>query len=467
MKRQIIAMGLISAASTTQAQIPVRTLASPNQEIEGFFASSLAVVPDLTGDFVEELLIGAPNETPPNGQNDAGRAYLHNGATGQLIRAFTSPNQEFDGSFGEGVSALGDVTGDSLSDLAVGAANEQVGNQADAGRVYVFDGGTGSLLRTLVSPSPQFQGAFGREIASVPDITGDGFPEIAVSAPWEGPVSATRNGRVHLYNGSTGSFIRTIVSPIGTNNDEFGTSIVGLPDITGDGRGDIAIGAPFEEGPIDNQLIDSGAVFLVNGSTGQLIRRIDSANREADGWFGFDVDVLMPTEEDTMIRLLVGAPHEETDTSPLDAGRAYVYDASTGDLVFSMQSPSEVAEGNFGFTLGGIPDVTADEAEDILVGSPGERRFSDGVFKGRAHAFERLTGAYLSAVDSPDTESGGEFGSVVGGMRDFSGEGTPELVVGAPTEDPGAVQIDSGRVHIFSSHTLGLDPRIPEFLAID
>src|SRR5690606_5860846 len=89
------------------------------------------------------------------------------------------------GYFGHAVAASPDLNGDGLADVIIGAPGEAHAGLAAAGRVHVVSGANGVRLRTLVSPHAKAGGLFGYAVASVPDANGDGVPDILVGAPDE------------------------------------------------------------------------------------------------------------------------------------------------------------------------------------------------------------------------------------------------------------------------------------------
>jgi hypothetical protein len=78
---------------------------------------------------------------------------------------------------------VGDVDGDGIPDVAVGAPGQNRAGQDDQGRAFVFSGATGARLQTLDDPVPQAQAHFGSALAGVGDVDGDGVPDLAVGAP--------------------------------------------------------------------------------------------------------------------------------------------------------------------------------------------------------------------------------------------------------------------------------------------
>src|SRR6266545_3813341 len=85
--------------------------------------------------------------------------------------------------FGAALAGVGDVDGDGVPDLGVGEPSQNVAGQDNQGRVFVFSGATGARLRTLGNPDPQALARFGFALAGVGDVDGDGVPDLAVGAP--------------------------------------------------------------------------------------------------------------------------------------------------------------------------------------------------------------------------------------------------------------------------------------------
>jgi hypothetical protein len=159
----------------------------------------VAGVPDLNDDARGDILIGAPGDSPGASPAKSGRAYLYSGKTGVYLRTFFSPNFQAGGEFGTVVSAVNDATGDSRGDVIVSAPDETVAGLADAGRVYVFNGNTGALYRTIISPNNQEGGHFGAGMNGTPDVNFNWRGDVLVGAPEEkfgaGPA---KSGRAYI-----------------------------------------------------------------------------------------------------------------------------------------------------------------------------------------------------------------------------------------------------------------------------
>jgi hypothetical protein len=297
----------------------LRTLASPNPEVNAWFGYEVSGVPDVNGDGRGDLLVGAAFEDA--GASDAGRAYLFSGATGALLRTLASPTPEPGGEFGRAVAGVPDANGDGWGDLLIGAHAED-GGAPFAGRAYLFSGATGALLRTLISPNAETDGNFGDAVAGVPDADGDGLGDLLVSANREDG-GATDAGRAYLFSGATGALLSTLTSPNPeTDPYNFGRSVSGVPDVNGDGRGDLLVGAYLEDGGASN----AGRAYLFSGATGALLCTFASPNPEAGGEFGRAVAGVPDTDGDGLGDLLIGADFEDGGT--LNAGRAYLFNGA-------------------------------------------------------------------------------------------------------------------------------------------
>jgi hypothetical protein len=226
----------------------------------------VAGVPDVNGDGRGDMLVGAESEDVGS-VTSAGQAHLFSGATGAPLYTLESPDPNHVGYFGHAVVGLGDVDGDGRGDLLIGAPYETTDPElSEAGRAYVFSGASGALLRTLASPNGEDRGFFGYTVSAVPDADGDGAPDLLIGALLEDPgASPTDAGRAYLVSGSSGAVLATLASPGEQLAGQFGRAVAGVPDADGDGRGDLLVGAPFED---RSGISDGGNVYLFSGALG-------------------------------------------------------------------------------------------------------------------------------------------------------------------------------------------------------
>ena len=375
---------LLIPADVVFAQADPITLESPNAEEGGNFGIAVSGVSDVDGDGRGDVVVGAWKESGPADapMTRAGRVYVFSGATGTLHRTLVSLNPELGGSFGISVAGVPDTDGDGRGDVIVGAWVEDL-DVVDAGRAYLFSGATGGLLHTLVSPNPITGGRFGTDVASVPDIDGDGRGDVVVGGnDLEG---------AHTFSGATGALIHSYPSPSGGENWGFGEHIAGIPDVDGDGRGDIIVGAHQET---DNNV---GRAYVFSGSTGNLLHTFLSPDVELEGRFGDSVSGLSDIDGDGRGDVIVGSLE---DAGAVNAGRVYVFSGATGDLLHTFVSPNAQDEGGFGGAgvpvLAGVPDADGDGRADILIGAPYEDE-EQAPDAGRAYLF---SGAVATAIET-------------------------------------------------------------------
>lgn len=346
-------------------------------------------------------------------------------AAGDML-TLISTNEEASGAFGAAVSGIPDINGDGYDDVIVGAPKENGGGVVDAGRVYIYSGKTGAFIRAHSSPNDSIQGAYGIAVAGIPDVDGDGRGDYLVGASGE----LAFGGRVYLYSGASGNLIRFHSSPNSENSGFFGRSVAGVRDLNGDGRGDYVVGAPGENG-------QRGRVYVYSGNNGALIRTTLSPNAEPGGQFGFSVSGVPDTNSDNRDDYVVGAPYEDPGASPANSGRAYIFSGTNGALQHTLVSGNPYTNGHFGWSVSGVPDVGGNGGGDVVVGAPNEMveiGSDDFTDAGRAYLFSG-TGGFLAATykaPNADTHNGNQFGWAVAGMPDRTGDGRGEIAIGAP-----------------------------------
>src|SRR5262249_40889831 len=165
----------------------------------------------------------------------------------------------------------------------------------------------------------------------------------------------------------------------------FGRSIAVIGDIDGDGIADLAVGAPFQDGDFNNVHTgfgppqNVGKVYLVSGASLGVIRELNDPQFQRvqalmfGGQFGTSVAATGDLNNDGVTDILVGVPHHIgslEDDSLINAGRAFVFSGSDGTVLFTLDDPTPEEGARFGFAVAGIGDVNNDGVPDLLVGVP-------------------------------------------------------------------------------------------------
>ena len=329
---------------------------------------------------------------------------------------------------GFAVDGAGDVDGDGVPDWIAGAPGDS-NNGQEVGYARVYSGADGAILRTFQGDAKD--DLFGSAVAGIGDADGDGRGDLAVGAYFDddGGINA---GRVKVYSGASGNLLYVLDGDAA--GDYFGRALAGAGDVNGDGRGDLIVGAPYADAGGSQRgyaRVFSGAdgsvlhsfVGLANGD--QLGKSVAGAGDTSGD--GFD-DLIVGTSEDTL--------------NGFASGGAFVFSGANGSVLHHFIGDDQLDR--FGHAVAGAGDVTADGFDDVIVGAPSDD--DNGPASGSARVFCGLTGVELFTFYG-DAEFD-SFGTAVDGAGDANGDGTADLLVGAPNHDgPGP---NAGQVRVFS-----------------
>ena len=309
---------------------------------------ALAAAGDVDGDGHEDVLVGAPG-SDPNGP-DTGSARVYSGKDGSLIRKIAG--QQSPGRFGTSVSGLGDVSGDSVPDLAIGARFESPSGLTKAGSVHVVSGSDGALLYRIDGVVSGDQ--LGSSLAAVGDVDGDGCEDFLIGAPFANGIAGRDSGTASLFSGATGTLLLTIE---GTERDqELGDSVAGAGDVDLDGVPDLLVGSPRGA-----TIATAGHVDVISGDDGTLIQRLHG-DQIGDS-FGWSLAGVGNTSPEQFPRVLIGAVSADPG-GRLSAGSVYLMGIDPllrtqpdiplgGRLTLEMDFPASEAKRDYALLLSG------------------------------------------------------------------------------------------------------------------
>ncbi len=348
---------------------------------------------------------------------------------------------------GRSAGPLGDVDGDGVPELIVtGLWNDEAGD--DAGCIYVVtSGGQGEV--DLGSARTQLLGEAEHDAAGVSatgagDVDGDGILDIVIGADGHDEDFANA-GAVYLVSsehvGTLALSEAAFAKRTGElNGDLLGVMVDGGLDMNGDGLTDVIFGARYH----DETGEDAGAAYAeFNPEPGE--KTVGGADLtilgdEAGDWLGLSLRLHKDIDGDGLAELVVGAQFEST--GGVGAGAVYLFrDAPTGTL-FAMDADSRFigeAAGDQAGRVAGGGDVDGDGLPDIVVAA--QSNDEGDVDAGAAYVVSDPQPGDLSLAEASAKFVGDGEGAAAGFRVDVAPDvdmdGTDDIVVGAYLHDGG------------------------------
>ncbi|MCC5641240.1 tandem-95 repeat protein, partial [Nostoc sp. CHAB 5844] len=380
---------------------------------------SVSSAEDINGDGIDDLIIGAISANP-NGQLSAGESYVVfgsrsgfgaslnlsslNGSNGFVINGIDA----FDRS-GFSVSGAGDINGDGINDVIIGAPSADSNAQSYAGESYVVFGSSSGFEASLNLSSLNGSNGFvinginerdssGFSVSSAGDINGDGINDVIIGAPSADSNAQSYAGESYVVFGSSSGFEASLnLSSLDGSNgfvingiDEFdrsGFSVSGAGDINGDGIDDLIIGAPSTYA---NGQLSAGSSYVVFGSRSGFGASLNSSSLDGSNGFvingidlgdnsGFSVSGAGDINGDGIDDLIIGAISADPN-GQLSAGESYVVFGSSSGFEASLNLSSLDSSNGFvinginafdrlGYSVSGAGDINGDGFDDLIIGA--------------------------------------------------------------------------------------------------
>ncbi len=156
---------------------------------------AVAGVGDIDGDDVPDIAAGS-SLNDAEGVVDRGSVIVFSGHDGAVIRRLRDPLGGHRDRLGTTVAAVPDVTGDGVSEILAGVPGADTAAGADAGRAVLFSGSSGLVVQRLTDPDGAAGDSFGSALAVASDLTGDGDPEVIIGSHLDEPIGAGASDNV-------------------------------------------------------------------------------------------------------------------------------------------------------------------------------------------------------------------------------------------------------------------------------
>ena len=481
------------SSSVGSGALPTSTLPVYGVTDGGGSRTTVAELGDVNGDGKNDYAVGMPYADANGPDSGIVYVFLGPGVAAPASLNVTTASFRIVGHAGEMLGFSlggGDVNGDGYDDIAVGAPMAGPPARVGGGAVYVIFGSahpvdvdttvlSGAAHTNGTNPAPHSpigsrydgflqDGHMGMSLAVLPDVNGDGYADVAAGSP-DADLHRPGGGAVAvLYGKPSGEHISLTdlwsagypyffhVDFPDLDNQHIGESVAAVPDMTGDGWPDLAIGAPQAD---PGGRTDAGSVWIISGHLPPIDAGCTGMNLDAScPWIklngltaaqGYRIDGAVAGEGigsslaavgdqngDGIPDLAIGAS-AASPAGRTHAGEIVVMPGQAGSATLDTNSALQriwglSAGAGLGASVANAEDIDGDRRIDLLAGAPGEASYAGAAYfvRGLPGAISDLArGAFLSNV--APAGAGAQTGSSVA-----AGPGT--ALVAAPGGNGGA-----------------------------
>lgn len=340
------------------------------------------------------------------------------GANGLTIHGF-----QYGSYTAQTIDMVGDVNGDGVDDLLIGAFRESDYSLGKAGysvgAAYIIYGSKTNNDDVYLDELPVVRGArlhgsnqteaqFGLPTVGVGDFNGDGISDMAIAAYAASTNGLTRNGSVYVVFGQNGNFaantdVTTLMDGVhgvrldGPVSGALLQAVAGAGDINGDGFDDLIVTDFIYD---TNTVPNAGMAYVVFGSASGFPPNFDLGSLDGTNGFkiagnfpygelGFSVAGIGDFNGDGMDDIALSAPYTYggPKADQPEAGEVYIiygrkggwgasFDPSTITSATGLVIHAGHDSANLGTTLSGAGDINGDGYDDVMVGAPHDNAYA-------------------------------------------------------------------------------------------